>query len=111
MKAKPLELIQRLWRSAWTLPLAAMAALIIFVINEAAYPTGTRFEDRGVTHGPVAGGEISLRRGSRQYFLHARYCWEQSDFFVRTFAGQSYGLRNQGFIITTGVLFGAGKLE
>lgn len=90
---------------------AAHLALSGPVINEAAYPTGTRFEDRGVTHGPVAGGEISLRRGSRQYFLHARYCWEQSDFFVRIFAGQSYGLRNQGFVITTGVLFGAGKLE
>ena len=81
-------------------------------INQAAYPPGTRFEDKGVTYGPAAGGELNLRRGSQQYFLHFRYCWEQNDFFVRSSStGQAYGLRNQGFIITTGVLFGTSRLE
>jgi signal transduction histidine kinase len=42
MKAIPLELIQRVRRSIWTLPLAALAALVIFGINEAAYDRSTR---------------------------------------------------------------------
>ena len=81
------------------------------VIDEEAYPKGTGFDDKGVTYGPAAGAELNLRRGGQQYFLHFRYCWEQNDFFARNYANQSYGLRNQGFIITTGVLFGTLKLE
>lgn len=90
---------------------AAHLALSGPVINEAAYPPGTRFEDKGVTYGPTAGGEVNLRRGSQQYFVHFRYTWEQNDFFVRSAGGQSYGLRNQGFVVTTGILFGTIKLE
>ena len=81
------------------------------IINQAAYPTGTRFEDKGLTSGPAVGGEINWSVGSRQYFLHGRYTWENTDFFVRSYGGQSYGLRNQGFVITTGVLFGTVKLD
>ena len=90
---------------------AAHLALSGPVINEAAYPVGTRFEDKGVTFGPAVGGEIGWTVGSREYFLHGRYTWETTDFFVRTYGGQSYGLRNQGFVLTTGVLFGTTKLE
>ena len=90
---------------------AAHLALSGPVINQAAYPAGTRFEDKGVTFGPAVGGELNYSFGSIQYFLHGRYTWENTAFFVRSYNGQSYALRNQGFIITVGVLFGTTKLE
>lgn len=90
---------------------AAHLALSGPFINEAAYPPGTRFEDKGVTYGPAVGGEVNLRRGSQQYFLHFRYAWEQNNFFVRSAGGQSYGLRNQGLVVTTGILLGTSRLE
>lgn len=37
MKPNPMHVISRLHRSAWALPLAALAALVVFGINEAAY--------------------------------------------------------------------------
>jgi signal transduction histidine kinase len=37
MKAIPLSILHRLRRSAWALPLAASAAVVLFGINEAAY--------------------------------------------------------------------------
>ena len=41
MKSTALPLFRRLRRSAWTLPLAVVAALVIFAINEAAYDRST----------------------------------------------------------------------
>ncbi len=41
MKTDPLQLIQRVRRSAWLLPLAVLAAVVLFAINEAAYERST----------------------------------------------------------------------
>ena len=41
MKTDPLQLIHRVRRSAWLLPLAVLAAVVLFAINEAAYERST----------------------------------------------------------------------
>jgi hypothetical protein len=68
-------------------------------------------EDNLWQFAPVAGAEVNWQRGRHTWLLNFRYSIDQSPFRRRTvaFSGyptKQYDLRNAGFTLTTGVLFG-----
>ena len=79
------------------------------VIDYRAYPPGTDLTVRGLVFAPVLGAEVSWQQQNHHYLLHARYSRDQTDFYRRTFDGQTYTLRNQGFTLTAGMLLGFDK--
>lgn len=79
MTRLPLDLIERLRRSRWTLPLAALAALVLMVINESAYERSTlalgRLAEHAVARAQIERawrGLVDAESGQRGYLLAAR---------------------------------------
>ena len=79
MTPTPLDLIRRMRRSAWTLPLAVLAALAIVVVNEAAYDRSTQslksLGDRAAARAQIQlvwSALIDAEAGQRAYLLSGR---------------------------------------
>jgi signal transduction histidine kinase len=79
MKPSPAKFIQRARRSIWTLPVAALAALVLFGINETAYDSSTRaltsLGDRAVARTQIQQlwrALVDAETGQRGYLLTAR---------------------------------------
>jgi signal transduction histidine kinase len=79
MNNKPLDIFQRVRRSAWTLPAAVLAALVIFAINEAAYDRSTHaltnLGDRATARSQIQivwRALIDAETGQRGYLLTGR---------------------------------------
>ena len=75
-------------------------------LDMSSFDTGNSWNNASSFFSPLVGGELAWHQGRQVYFLAARYTYDLTDYYLRTYHGTLYNARSNGVTLSVGTLLG-----